>query len=103
MRGRGAGGAPTPNHGPPRLLRREDEVRELRLVAEHVDRERLVLLPERPELVPDGPVHDRGDDDGHAVLPGPPEEGFPASVPSAELPEELLRRERALPGGPHTV
>src|SRR5207247_10207216 len=74
------------------LLRAEDDVRELGLVAELVDRECLVILPERPELVADRPVEDRRPIDRDAVLPRPPEERGPAPGAAAEFPQELLRR-----------
>src|SRR5437762_2418595 len=60
------------DHEGSRLPRIEDEIRKLRLVPKLVDRERLVLLPEGPQLVADRAVEDRGYVDGDLVLPGPP-------------------------------
>src|SRR5437867_4351342 len=60
------------DHERSRLSRIEDDVRKLRLVPKLVDRERLVLLPEGPQLVADRAVEDRGYVDGDLVLPGPP-------------------------------
>ena len=87
---------PAADHQSARALRREHDVGEIALVPELVDPEVLVVLPERPELVPDGSVRDGGDDDGDAVLPTPVEDRLLVVRPAAELPQEFLRGPRLL-------
>src|SRR3989475_13321775 len=91
------------DHQGARFLRLEDEVGEVRLVLELVDRELLVLLPKRPELIPDGPVEDRRNDRGDAVLPRPPKERLAAPGAPAELPEQFARRRRPDTGVPQVA
>src|SRR5438445_552647 len=61
------------DHQRARLFRPEDDVGEVRFVPELVDRKLLVLLPKRPQLIPDRPVEDCRHDYRNAVLPGPPQ------------------------------
>src|SRR5207245_11642945 len=88
------------DHPCARRLRGESEAPELGLVAELVDREGLVVLPERPELIADRAIEDRRHIDGDPVPPRPPQEGLPAARPTTELPEEFLRRQVPPPGRP---
>src|SRR5207245_3340883 len=90
----------TSDHQRARLFRPEDDVGEVRLIPELVDRKLLVLLPKRPQLIPDRPVEDRRHDHRNAVLPGPPQQGLAASRASPELPEEFPRRPRPYAGVP---
>ena len=91
------------DHEGGRFLGREDEVGELRFVPQLVNRKRLVLLPERPELVPDRPIENRGHDNGNAVLPRPPEQRLTASGAPAELPKQFARGRRPEAGVPQVA
>src|SRR5207245_4995889 len=82
------GHAASAHHGA-RFLRLEDEFGEVRLVPELVDRELLVPLPKRPELIPDRPVEHRRNDHGDTVLPRPPQERLAAPGAPAKLPEQF--------------
>jgi len=62
----------SPDHQGTRFLRSEHQICEFRFVAELVDREILVILPEGPKLVSHRAVEDRRHVYRDAVLPGPP-------------------------------
>src|SRR2546430_15353319 len=88
------------DHQGARFLRPEDEVGEIRLVPELVDRELFVLLPKRAELISDRPVEHRRNDDRDAVLPRPPEQRLAAPGASAPPPGEFVRGRGPGAGGP---
>src|SRR6267378_5076220 len=64
----------SPDHQSTRFLRTEYQIGEFGLIAELVDRETLVILPEGPQLVPHGSVEDRRHVHRDSVLPGPPKQ-----------------------------
>src|SRR2546430_16871431 len=78
------------------FFRTEDQIGEFGFVAELVDRETLVLLPEGPQLVANRPVEDRWHVDGDVVFPGPPEQRGVTLRASPEFPQQLFRRKGPL-------
>ena len=87
-------GDAAPDYQRPRPLRGEHDVREVPLIPELVNTEVLVLLPERPQLVPDRPVRDGRHDDGNFIPRAPVQDRTLVSHAAAEFPEELLRGPR---------